>query len=845
MTPAPPDGPAPPRPWQTDRARRLRAPALAYAAVCVALWPVPVFGLLHAESSAVVAAVAFLVGGVAGGAALRRGVPLRSVAAEHLGLLLLPAALLTATLGWRPNCGIAQGALLFGLLVPPSLLFGLGLGAVLAAWRVRRPALFWVVGVGLAVAAGGAAWDLLLHPQLFTYSHVFGGVLGPIYDEELAVRPGLWAAKAQTLLWAALLILTARWKRGGAGRAPLAAVAVLLAASYALAVPLGIQQSAANLQRTLSQRVDLGPVVLHLDPAAPPSEARRLADEALYRFEQVTGRLGVAPAEPVDVYLYPDPDTKAALIGSRTTSVVPVWLPTPQVHMLAEAVPRSLAHELVHVVAREFGAPVLRASPAVGLVEGLAVALEPPDGLPDAGALVAAGRTLAGDTGGLSESPAAVVARVMSPAGFWTARAGVAYTASGAFTGWLLDTYGPAPLRDAYRTGDFAAAYGRSLPALAGAWGRDVAGRPADPEAVAVAAWLFRRPSLFEVRCPHHVPAHVRAERAGRDALDAGADRRALALFDAALAAEPFAVSAQAGRLQALARLGRRPAPPDVARAQAAADSLGDAYALRVLGDALRLSGRGGAGRTYGAAVDSLSVVDAVGRLLLHQRAGWSAATLAAVIGAPPDSVPPRVEVEAPVAAALLWADADRPARAWRVARSWDDGALLAGLDGAAAARGRGGARPAPRSPRNPRRRYGRGRAAGSAGGRGVPGARPPVARRLRRGLGGPGAVGDRPGGAVAGTRRPILAAPPAPSRCPPSRAPRSPSSRSRRASGRGARCLRRRPRAGPSPPRPSRSARRRRASGSTRATPSGRPSSSGPATRRRCPSSCSAPGTR
>ncbi|MDT7857345.1 hypothetical protein RQM47_11900 [Rubrivirga sp. S365] len=694
MPPAPPDpsdtlGPTarPPRPWATARARRLRWPALAYAAVCVALWPVPVLGLLHAESSAVVAAVAFLVGGVAGGAAVRAGVPLRTVVAEHLALLALPALLLTVTLLWRPNCGIAQGAGLYALLVPPSLLFGVALGVALDAWAVRRPAL-WGVGVGLAVAAGGVAWDLGLHPQLFTYSHVFGGVLGPIYDEELAVRPGLWAAKAQTLLWAAFLLFAARWKRGrggvepregGAGRRPALAVGALLAASYALAVPLGIQQSAAHLQRALSQRVDLGPLVLHLDPAAPPEEARRLADEALYRYAQVTGALGVAPAEPVDVYLYPDADAKAALIGSRRTSVVPVWLPSPQVHMLADQVPASLGHELVHVVAREFGAPVLRASPAVGLVEGLAVALEPPDGRPAPADLVAAGRALGGDAGGLDADPAAVVTRVMSPAGFWTARAGVAYTASGAFAAWLLDTRGPGPLREAYRTGDFEGAYGESLGALAAAWGRDLAGRPAQPEAVAVAAWLFRRPSLFEVRCPHHVPPAVRHARAGWEALRDGRDGDALAAFDDALAAEPLSAAAEAGRLQALARRGRRPVPADLDRARAAADSLGDALSLRVLADVRRLRGEPGAARAYRAATDSLSVVDAVGRLLLRRRAGWSAPTLAAVLGAPPDSVPPRVEAAAPVAAALGWAQADRPARAWRLARAWDDGALLAG----------------------------------------------------------------------------------------------------------------------------------------------------------------------
>ena len=426
--------------------------------------------------------------------------------------------------------------------------------------------------------------------------------------------------------------------------------------------------------------------MLHLDPATPSAEARRLADEARYRFAQVTGRLGMAPREPVDVYLYPDPDTKAVLIGSRRTSVVPVWLPTPQVHMLADEVPASLAHELVHVVAREFGAPVLRASPAIGLVEGLAVALEPPDGLPAPAALVVAGRALDGDAGGLSEDPAAVVAGVMSPGGFWTSRAGVAYTASGAFTAWLLDTRGPDPLREAYRTGDFEGAYGEDLDTLATAWSGTLAHRPVDPEALAVAAWLFRRPSLFEVPCPHHVPMHVRHERAGWLALDEGRDRDALAAFDAALAAEPLAASALAGRVQALARLGRRPARADADRAARAADSLGSALALRVLGDVRRLRG-GSASAAYAAARDSLSAVDAVGRLLLARRAGWSPATLAAVLAAPPDSVPPRVEAEAPVVAALRWAQTDRPAQALRVAESWDD-TLLAGLDPAAAREG-------------------------------------------------------------------------------------------------------------------------------------------------------------
>ena len=75
--------------------------------------------------------------------------------------------------------------------------------------------------------------------------------------------------------------------------------------------------------------------------------------------------------------------------------------------MLASEVGRSLGHEMAHVVAREFGMPVLRASPAVGLVEGLAVAVEPPDGLPAPEALVAAALDAAGRRRWADADPAA------------------------------------------------------------------------------------------------------------------------------------------------------------------------------------------------------------------------------------------------------------------------------------------------------------------------------------------------------------------------------------------------------------------------------------------------------
>ena len=438
--------------------------------------------------------------------------------------------------------------------------------------------------------------------------------------------------------------------------------------------PLGVVQTEREIRARLSARVDLGPVVLHLDPETLPAERRRLAQDALYRFETLAAALGVRPRQPVEVYLYPDPETKAALIGSRETSVVPVWLATPQVHMLADQVPGSLGHEMVHVLAREFGMPVVRASPAVGLVEGLAVALEPPDGLPSPAAQVRAAVALA--AGGLSaeaggiRDPAEAVRATMSPGGFWTSRAGVAYTANGAFVRWLLDTRGAEPLRRAYRSGRFEPAYGASLAALADEWAAELVRQPVDPEAVAVARWRFSRPSLFEVRCPHHVPTAVRLARDGREAWEGGDPATAAALFEAAVREDPLRLDALDGRLQTRLALGQPVTTDDFRRGRALADSLPEPGTLRHLADLRRLAD-GGGDRLYRTAADSLAPVDALGRLLLARRARMAPGVLRAWLAAPPETVPEAVRQRAPVVAALAHARADRPDRAWAVARRW------------------------------------------------------------------------------------------------------------------------------------------------------------------------------
>lgn len=656
-------------------------PALAYAVVCAALWSVPVFGLLHAESAAVIAGAAFFVAGWASVGAFHQLEPLGAVLKRQLILLLVPWALLTVSMLWRPNCAYVTGLGIALVLVPPSAVLGVGLAYALTGIRMRGIR-GWLVGIGLAVAVGGVAADLGFHPQLFTYNHVFGGVLGPIYDEELAVRPGLFAFRALTLLWASGLILGGQAVRSGPSqRRKMLAASVgvwgLIGATYVFAVPLGIQQSHAALEHALGARADVGPYEIVYDADETDADALRwLEDELLYRYHQLEAQLGVVPSDPIRVYVYPDAETKGALIGSRETSVVPVWLPRPQIHLLAERVERSVGHELVHVFAREFGVPVLRASPAVGLVEGLAVALEPPDGLPTPTDLVLAAQQRDIGAEGLERDPAAVVRKTMSPLGFWTARAGVAYTASGAFVRWLLDAYGNEPFRTAYRSGDVAGAYQRSLKELSEAWAASVDGQRASPQAVELAEDLLTRRSLFETVCPHHVPGFVRDARAGAKALEAGELGRARSAFASAWKREPRFEAAFVGWSAALLAGGEVPSVDSLRQIEAASvDSLTGPEGLVALADLNRVAGSdANANRLYAEALERTPRYAPLARALTQHRATLSREALLALASHPED--PARAAAMtgelAPIQTALLWDQAGASGSAWDVAQGWE-----------------------------------------------------------------------------------------------------------------------------------------------------------------------------
>ena len=580
-----------------------RRDLLLYALLGLALWPVPLLNVLHAESAAVVALASYFIAGTAALRSLSAGARAGVVTARHLLALLVPLAMLTVSRLWAPNCAYATGLLFFALFPGITVPFAVAVAAALTHLvngRRRQTALLILAGGAIAIA--GPIYDLGLHPQFYTYNHVFGGVLGPIYDEQLALRPGLFVFRGLTLAWTGVLFGAAAWGRGrlqsGAARAAVGACVVAIAGVYAYPSTAGINTTEAHLQDRLGGHVRTPHFDLYYDPASMPErEVEALAADHEAELQRLAERLDVDPSVlgRVQSYLYPSPERKAHLTGARTTSVSPVWLASPQVHLLRSRVDDSFSHELAHVFSRPYGLPLLRASWAVGLVEGWAVALEAPDSRPAPHDLVLAAS--ADDDAGL-QARAEGIARRLSPWGFWTGRGAVSYATMGSFVGYLLDTYGPEPLTDVYARADFRRVYGRSLDRLADDWARALRQRSSVPAAAReIVSREFTRPSLFETTCPHYVPPYRRDWQDARRARAEGDTTRARRLLAASIRQEPRFAAAQVDRARLLLAQRRPGAAADslaafVQRASRHRPGTASPAALVTLGDARALQGR-------------------------------------------------------------------------------------------------------------------------------------------------------------------------------------------------------------------------------------------------------------
>ena len=405
-------------------------------------------------------------------------------------------------------CDIVKGVEWQLLLSLPSVL----LTALVWGWisrvfqkRVLR-VLTYILALGLDF--GFAGYALFHWPSLVAFGQFFGYFAGSIYDEAIDVFPSLAMWRCGTLVLC-LCLWFAQTPGAGTVRRILGPAVGLVAAfgihwglsASGRLVYMGRGALREALWATASP--DDGAFTVHYVPksknrASMAAERHRILAEYGRDFHDLEAFFAARPRAPIDIWLYPDVETKGRFMGARHTSFARVW--ENEVHLVAGSPGATLArHEMAHLFAGSFAdGPLYLAGgliPSPGWFEGLAMAAEWPV-----------------DDFDLHTWSAAILERGdLFPAvrvdgllhDFWGLPSRMAYTLAGSWVRWLIERYGIEKVKRASSgsASDFEEATGTSLEVAFEVWKGDLIRFYRNPRAVAAVPLRFGVKSIWTKHC--------------------------------------------------------------------------------------------------------------------------------------------------------------------------------------------------------------------------------------------------------------------------------------------------------------------------------------------------------
>lgn len=415
---------------------------------------------------------------------------------QILLLLLLPIFVRALFVG----CLSADGILIITIISIPTVVVAVALARSISHLQFK-----WPLTLGLFVlfflSVVLPLFILRQVPHAYVFNVIWGWFPGPIYDEEVRFTWSLLIHRSSVLLFSALLWLIPeypkRWKL-------LFVTGVLFLFSLFLLQPSGVFRTLGTIEAELGSFKESDNFRLVYDASGMTPFA---VDYWLlwheFHLSEIRDVLQVEPMpDKITSVLYKDRWQKHTYTGAKNTSYVPVWNKINQMHLDLGSGEYLLRHELVHVVAKPLGFPILGASFSMGLTEGIAVANEDPRSKPATlNELVAASRIMPSIEG---------LRRIFTPLGFYGGRGGVNYTISGSFVCHLIRNGSIEELKATYRSGNMNKSYGYSFNELYNSWVHEIKSTSYDTLTSRSARAIFGRESIFESDCPRRVTSLTR-----------------------------------------------------------------------------------------------------------------------------------------------------------------------------------------------------------------------------------------------------------------------------------------------------------------------------------------------
>ncbi len=506
---------------------RIQIAALVYFLAAGALTQIPLFNYLGYEFAAIMTIPAACISGTLTILFMRehRDKPLTRrtwlfVVMDYIVvnavLLLIPLIVISLNAVVVKNCAFAQGLVYFLLLPYCTMIFSVAMALVAGTLSRHGLALLYLI---ISVIVLHIVVVTYFQPQLFAYNFILGFFPGITYDETLSDQTLLviyrqFTIIASFMLFSLFFILLRTYdanagvmenlrsvRRNISSDKPLwsvvAVCAAVLISGHLFRAEIGFEYSSADIQQKLGRRSESKHFIFYYrenDYAA--EDMRRTKAEAEYHFQKISRelRVGGRSGDKIEVFVYPDGAWKQQFIGTTTTNIAKPW--NRQIHLTVSTMASTFRHELVHILAGEFGFPIIRASTRMGLNEGLAVAADWDEGLFSPHRYAAALER---------EQGLEFINSLFTYTGFARQSGSLAYITAGSFSRYLIDRFGIERFQLVFPNGNFVAAFGEPLDRLTNDWRAflrtvDVSELP--PKTIRS---MFFHPSIFYKTCPRRI----------------------------------------------------------------------------------------------------------------------------------------------------------------------------------------------------------------------------------------------------------------------------------------------------------------------------------------------------
>ncbi len=455
----------------------------------IALANVPLFNVLGYEFCLVQAALLPLALGLFW---LSESETQRRLSVTALTLIIPPVVMAVNMLFVR-NCAYLEGLGFYALAVGGGVLFTLSLVLLIEVMPLRqKKSLFVVLYVMLLLAP--PLYRFYTTPQVYFFNHIFGFFSGSIYDDAIEIEPRYVLFRVETLAISVAMLTWRFYKKLSPWLARL-----MLLLSISTAVFFGLQSESLGI---CSSRQAIMATLAPLDSSKMWYASASLSEKEREHLRQrirreicdLRGLMELDTVPPIYIFIYPDRESKKRFTGLDKTEMARVWM--NEIHITQQNVDAVLRHELVHLFMKPFGDRWLGLSQSVGLLEGIAVALETPSFEWTLDEL---------STNFLENKPEFDVKSLFNPIGFWTELSSTSYTLAGSFVKFLLKTYGMAAFKQVYADADFTRVYGKSLDELLSEWLEHLSKVMVPPQIAPYYQQVFERKTIFQTECPHVV----------------------------------------------------------------------------------------------------------------------------------------------------------------------------------------------------------------------------------------------------------------------------------------------------------------------------------------------------